>query len=42
MSSEKVVVVNLDNGAFDGVTIIEVLDGGVDCGQEVIGRIQCR
>src|SRR5699024_5551952 len=35
---QNFVVVNLDNGAFDEVTIIEVLDGGVDCGQEVLSR----
>src|SRR5665647_1669032 len=32
---EDFVAVNLDDGAFDDVAVIEVLDGCVDCGEEV-------
>ena len=30
------VVVDLDDGTFDDVTIVEVLDGLVDCGEEIL------
>src|SRR5699024_9680291 len=33
---QDLVAVNLDHGALDDVTIIEVLDGGVDGGEEVL------
>ena len=33
---QYLVVVNLNHGAFDDVTIVEVLDGGVDCCEEVL------
>ena len=32
------VVVNLDDGTFDDVTIVEVLDGCVDRGEEILSR----
>ena len=35
---QDLVAVDLDDGAFDDVAIVEVLDGGVDGGKEVLGR----
>ena len=34
---EDLVAVNLDDGAFDDVAVVEVLDGGIDSGEEFIG-----
>ena len=33
---EDLVVIDLDDGTFDQITIIEVLDGGIDCLDEVL------
>ena len=33
---EDFVVIDLDDGTFDQITIIEVLDGGIDCLDEVL------
>ena len=33
---QDLVVVNLDHGAGDDVTVVEVLDGRVDCGEEFL------
>ncbi len=45
---ENLVAVDLDDRAFDNVTVIEVLDGGVDGGKEVLfgadvvdGNLRC-
>jgi hypothetical protein len=32
------VTVNLDDGAFNDVAVVEVLDRLVDCGHEILGR----
>ena len=33
---EDLVVIDLDDGTFDQITIVEVLDGGIDCLDEVL------
>ena len=33
---QDLVVIDLDDGTFDQITIIEVLDGGIDCLDEVL------
>jgi hypothetical protein len=33
---QDLVMIDLDNGAFNDVTIVEVLDGLVDCGEEIL------
>ena len=33
---ENLIAVNLDDGAFYDVAIVEVLDGGVNCGEEIL------
>ena len=35
---QDLVAVDLDDGALDDVAVVEVLDGGVDRGEEVLGR----
>ena len=35
---QNLVAVHLDDGAFHDVAIVEVLDRGVDGGEEVLGR----
>jgi hypothetical protein len=35
---KNLVTINLDDGAFDDVAIVEVLDSGVNGGEEVLSR----
>ena len=35
---EDLIAVDLDNGALDDVAVIEVLDGLVDGGEDLLGR----
>jgi hypothetical protein len=39
---QDLVAVDLDDGAFDDVAVVEVLDGLVDGGEEVLHATRCR